>query len=696
MIITKKFTTMLINRNDNMDIFLKISLKYLFVFLFMLFAIACQNPTNEKREIQYPSLIPLPQSVKWTNAEFLIDSCRGIVVSDDSLEEEAKYFSKRIGVELPIVRDISEGSKYYIHLKKGGIDNPSGQNEEYNLIVKNTSILLVASTSHGIFNGLQTLVQLINDRKAFGCEIADYPEYQWRGFMIDVARNFQSVRQLKEQIEAMGYYKLNVLHLHLTDDIAWRLQIKEYPQLTSQENMIRDKGEYYSIEEMKDLIQYCKERHIILVPEIDMPGHSAAFTRAMGVDMQSEKGLIYMKNIIQEVCSSYDIPYIHIGADEVKIRNNRFLPEIIQLIQRHGIQTIGWDPGGELGANTIHQQWGYHPERDEKKKYIYSSALYITDMAPQSGVVNIFNRQLGEQPYGDSSLLGAEICLWGDRKMAHEKDVILMNAVYPFMLAFSERSWHGGGYPGIVKLDIGPDCSNRAKEFKNFEKRLIDHKKMYFEQKPFPYVRQSQIRWKLFGPFANQGDLSASFWPEDKDVSLIDSTATILATGGTVWLWYRNGNSYHTWLPSPRKNTTWYAFTQFWSNSRDSVAMWIGFKNILRSLDSKTPPLDQWDYKKSKIWINGEIVPPPKWKFPGRNLEKNLEALLVDEGYYYRPPIIVKAKKGWNSILVKLPLKMDEDLHEWQRRCMFSAMPVHKGDGINWYSDDVKFRVDKK
>jgi hexosaminidase len=117
------------------------------------------------------------------------------------------------------------------------------------------------------------------------------------GYMIDVGRNFQSVGLLKQQIEAMAHVKLNIFHLHLTEDIAWRVESKRYPQLTAPEHMLRDKGEYYAEAELKELIRFCKERYITLVPEIDMPGHSAAFTRAMKTDMQSEEGLKIVKNI---------------------------------------------------------------------------------------------------------------------------------------------------------------------------------------------------------------------------------------------------------------------------------------------------------------------------------------------------------------------------------------------------------------
>ena len=117
--------------------------------------------------------------------------------------------------------------------------------------------------------------------------------------MIDVGRNYMSVAGLKEQIDVMALYKLNVFHFHATEDIAWRLAISRYPQLTAPENMLRDKGLYYSKEEIRELIRYCRDRHIQFIPEIDMPGHSGAFKRAMHTDMQSDSGLLIVTSILK-------------------------------------------------------------------------------------------------------------------------------------------------------------------------------------------------------------------------------------------------------------------------------------------------------------------------------------------------------------------------------------------------------------
>src|SRR5690606_39524104 len=114
-----------------------------------------------------------------------------------------------------------------------------------------------------------------------------------------------------------------------------------YPQLTRPETMTRFAGQSYSEEELKELIQYCKDRFITLIPEIDMPGHSAAFTRAMGYNMQSDSGLITVKQILEDFCDTYDVPYVYIGADEVEITNEAFLPAMIETIERSEERRVG-------------------------------------------------------------------------------------------------------------------------------------------------------------------------------------------------------------------------------------------------------------------------------------------------------------------------------------------------------------------
>ncbi|MBL0337451.1 MAG: family 20 glycosylhydrolase [Chitinophagaceae bacterium] len=125
--------------------------------------------------------------------------------------------------------------------------------------VRTDGITIKAKTGAAIFYAIQTLKQLIKNKQIQCAEITDSPAFPFRGFMVDVGRNYQSIKQLKQQIDVMAAYKLNIFHFHLTEDIAWRLQSKIYPQLTDAKYMQRNPGKFYSLDEMKELIAYCKK-----------------------------------------------------------------------------------------------------------------------------------------------------------------------------------------------------------------------------------------------------------------------------------------------------------------------------------------------------------------------------------------------------------------------------------------------------
>lgn len=545
---------------------------------------------------------------------------------------------------------------------------PDHAEEGYHLSADRQKITITAATPHGIFNGIQTLLQLLRDDAVIdACDITDWPAFPWRGYMVDVGRNFQSVFLLKQQIDKMASYKLDVFHLHLTEDIAWRLAVKQYPQLTQPQNMLRDKGASYSEKDIKEVMAYCKARHIIFVPEIDMPGHSGAFKRCFHAEMQSDTGIVLLKNILKEVLQTYRFEYLHIGGDEVKITNPAFLPEMIKFIRQYGTQTIGWSPGGNLPTGTIHQLWSAKEVLNDHVRYIDSRHLYLNHMDPLESVVTIFDRQLDDVPQGDAVHPGAEICLWNDRAVNQEADLLRMNPVYPAMLAFAERSWCGGGEArwrgggertccggaeARWTATIGAPWSVKARAFAEFETRLLDQQKENFRGLPFPYRRQAGMEWDLYGPYANHGDLSKQFTPEQKGGD--DVVPTLKVVGGTIILrhwWYPQVQGV---LPDPRENTTWYATTRIWSDENKAAAFWIGFNNLSRSYGTDSPPAGCWDDKGSAIWLNDSLVSPPLWKHAGQ--KGNLETPLIDEGYEYRKPTILPLRKGWNRVLVKLPV----------------------------------------
>lgn len=606
---------------------------------------------------QKPSLIPLPQKLSWGASSFLLYRCSAIVADNASLDKEAlrlKYILLQTGWDLPVVKRAVSPK---IELRLAKVEAPMHENEAYHLSVSESGVTLTANTAHGIFNGIQTLMQLMRDGMTIpSCEINDWPAFSWRGYMIDVGRNFMPVNMLKQQIEAMSRYKLNIFHFHFTEDIAWRLAIKRYPQLTDASAMIRNPGQFYSEEEFKDLINFCRERHITLVPEIDMPGHSAAFRRAMHTDMQTDSGLAIVKNILKEFFETYDLPYIHIGADEVKITMENFLPDVIKFIHSYHKTIIGWEPGGNFTNDVIRQLW-MGDEAPNKAmtgvRFIDSRHLYINHMDPLEAITTIYFREIGNQPQGDSQILGATLCLWPDRRVESASDVLQMNPAYPGIIAFGERIWRGGGRKGWT-ASIGEPGSDKAGEFTTFENRLMDHKRQYFTNLPFPYARQSNTVWSLYGPYDNGGNLSASLVPEAKRFDTSGLVPFKRVIGGTIML-------RHWWFPlvkgvleNPKENTTVYASTRIWSDVDVVRNFWIGFNNISRSPNTDSPPKDTWNERKSEVWVNGEKIAPPVWKRGG--VKGDAEIPLVDEGYEYRAPTRILLKRGWNTVWIKAPV----------------------------------------
>ncbi|MDR1668081.1 MAG: family 20 glycosylhydrolase, partial [Bacteroidales bacterium] len=276
----------------------------------------------------------------------------------------------------------------------------------------------------GLFYGVQTLRQLISDEQAPSLpnvKIEDRPRFAYRGFMLDVGRYFFSVDYLKRYFDMMAHYKLNVFHWHLTEDCGWRIEIKKYPELTRKaawrsstqityeggSNRIPHGG-YYTQEQVKDLIRYAAERHITIMPEIEMPGHTLAALSVFpelsctggpfAVPLLWEHGtwqleddifcagnddtFTFLENVLTEMIDLFPSPYIHIGGDEApkakwkacpkcqaRIKaeglkdedelQSYFVRRIEKLISSKGRQLVGWDEilQGGLAPNAVVMSW---------------------------------------------------------------------------------------------------------------------------------------------------------------------------------------------------------------------------------------------------------------------------------------------------------------------------------------------------
>ena len=621
------------------------------------------------------AVLPVPKNMNWNAALYPYWKLKNALVNDSSLLQ--LDVARILGHALTINTKEKEikGGQPVLKLLLGNADAPLLKEEAYHIQIDSLTATITANTLKGIFYGLQTFKQLARDQTFIdGCSITDWPSFEWRGYMTDAGRNYESVSLLKQQIEVMSRYKMNVFHFHPTEDIAWRWEIKKYPALTATENMLRNKGMYYTIAEIKDLIQYCKDRYIQFVPEIDMPGHSAAFMRAMGVDMQSEKGKAIVADILQEIFATYSFPYFHIGGDEVRIKDTAFIPLVDKIVRENHSEVIGWKPGGNFAHQTILQLWNGNEAIHAGFRYIDSRHLYINHFDPFESVMSIYSRKIGNTDQQNKEVMGAELCLWNDRNVANESDLLRMNPVYPDMLVFAEKLWNGKGEDGFV-TNIHADHREAVSAFAAFEKKILEHQQLYFKEFPFAYTPQSGSEWKLAGPFDNQGKLESSFSPEQEIFNTLYTKAVKTVIGNTIVL-------RHFWDPiikgvldTPRVNSTWYALNKRWSDVEGLIPCWIGFNDFSRSTATDNPPAGYWDNRQSCIWVNGKLIAAPQWERAGQR--SDLETPLSDQGYSYRKPMMVYMKKGWNEILVKLPVGSFKGTN-WQNpvKWMFSFSTV--------------------
>lgn len=241
-------------------------------------------------------------------------------------------------------------------------------NYAYKLVMLDNKINIEAANDEGLFMGAISLLQLIrqapivaNHINLPNWNIADKPQFAWRGFMLDESRHFFGTEKVKQLLDWMAFYKLNRFHWHLTDEPGWRIEIKKYPLLTlvgGIGNFVEENApaKYYTQEQIKEIVAYAAERFITIIPEIDMPGHATAANRAYpqhsggGSEKHpeftfhpgKESTYQYLSNILREVNTLFPSGLIHIGGDEVSFGNQLWnsLPEVKQLMQKEKLNDL--------------------------------------------------------------------------------------------------------------------------------------------------------------------------------------------------------------------------------------------------------------------------------------------------------------------------------------------------------------------
>jgi hexosaminidase len=381
-------------------------------------------------------VIPRPVNVKELPGEFTVNPAAGVEISDDSegmrqtAQQLADLIGPPMGAVVPVITPAMNRSQpNAIRLVHKELDSPLGD-EGYQLTVGSKGITIQAGTTTGLFYGVQTLRQLLpaeieKREKVDGvkwvvpcCEIKDQPRYAWRGLMLDVSRHFQDKAEVEHFLDLMALYKFNRFHWHLTDDQGWRIEIKKYPKLTEigawrdgigfhldpkRTTHYRADGKYggfYTQDDIREVVAYAEKLHIMVIPEIEMPGHSQAALTAypeFGCDKQpqgvgTKAGVMdaiydpgvdgtftFLDDVLTEVAGLFPAPYIHIGGDEVpkgpwkksadaqavmkanglKDENelqSYFIKRVEKIVESKNRKMIGWDEileGGLAPGATV-------------------------------------------------------------------------------------------------------------------------------------------------------------------------------------------------------------------------------------------------------------------------------------------------------------------------------------------------------
>ena len=551
--------------------------------------------------------------------------------------------------------------------------------EAYQLDITTDAIHIQALTPTGVIRAAQTLNQLAEGTDEGGTAslqastIKDWPAFKVRGFMHDVGRSFIPFDELKNEIDKLARFKVNVFHWHLTEKLAWRFEVKAYPQLTADENMIRYAGDYYTQEQCRELEAYAAERGVTVIPEIDMPGHSDVFTNAMGFSMQTDEGVEALKKILDEVVEVFpNAPYIHIGGDEVRITYTDFLKTMADYVRGKGKKVVMWNrlvagpPTAEQCDMT--QMWATSGKVVSGLPNIDCRYNYTNHFDVYADLVGIYKSNIYYTQQGTDDVAGTISAAWCDTKTESWQDIVRQNNIYANILASAERAWCGGGQQYV---EVGgttlPNSGAEFEEFADFERRFLFHKAHSLQNEPISYVKQTNVHWRITDPFPNNGDKTMQFPPEllnEDENGVLPTTFTYngqeygskIATGAGIYLRHIWHSTIPSWFSNPAYGQTAYAWTYVYSPVAQTVGAQVEFYTYSRSGSEKAPPAGEWDRRGSKLWVNGEEIAAPTWDQPDATIpQDNATQGLKNENLTARPVTPITLQAGWNKVMMRLP-----------------------------------------
>ncbi|MBV8389315.1 MAG: family 20 glycosylhydrolase [Mucilaginibacter sp.] len=520
--------------------------KYIFALLVLLVGL-CLNASYSFAQENY-SLIPYPKSLEPGKGNFYITkqtiiSSALIVKFNSEINQLNELFAASLGGDLKVTKSARPTNVINI-VYDPAIKSPGA----YRLTITPSKITIISGNNAGVFYAIETIRQLLpvsaEEGKAGSkltlpaLTISDEPGYSWRGMHLDVSRHFFSIAYLRRFIDRMALYKMNKFHLHLTDDQGWRIEIKKYPKLTEEgawrtfdrndtacmkrsadnpdftidkEHIIQKNGKtlyggYYTQQQMKDLVKYAAQKHVDIIPEIDMPGHMMAainsypFLTCNGENTWgqfftkpicpcNENTFAFAENVFSEIMDIFPSEYIHIGGDEVERSDWAKSDACKALMQREGIKDIaglesyfinrmekffnskgrkliGWDEVLEGGisptANIMYwRTWVPNAPAKAARNGNHvimtpGSPLYFDNPADKNSIYNVYHFNpipAGLTPEQAKLIIGAQANVWSEN-IPSEKRADYMTM--PRMTALAEMLW-----------------TNNKEHYTSYEKRLV-------------------------------------------------------------------------------------------------------------------------------------------------------------------------------------------------------------------------------
>ncbi|MEZ7977776.1 MAG: beta-N-acetylhexosaminidase [Flavobacteriales bacterium] len=425
-----------------------------------------------------------------------------------------------MGVGVEVRKDFATNANLVFEITGDNTD------ESYDLIIKNDVIQIKANSEVGLFRGFTTLRQMMpNSCEYGGCVsgfflpevlVSDSPEFEHRGLLLDCCRHFMEVEFIKKMIDNLALHKMNVLHWHLTEDQGWRIEIDAFPKLTEvgawrTELDGTKHGGFYSKEEIREIITYASARHVEVIPEIELPGHSQAALAAYpylgctGEQLEvanrwgvfkdiycagNDSTILFLKQVLTEVCELFPSSRIHIGGDEApKVRwhscdkcQNRiaeqglndehelqtwFIEEIGLFLESKGKTIIGWDEilEGGLPDGAVVQSWrgmsGASQAIELGSDVIVSptSHCYLDYPLSSTDLKKVYSFNPRPETVGDGRVLGGECNMWTEHTPQH----LVESMVFPRAIGLSEVLWSG------------PEFTGASGAYSDFIKRLEPH-----------------------------------------------------------------------------------------------------------------------------------------------------------------------------------------------------------------------------